>query len=60
MTRASKVFKFCLQIATFMQLVTCATVFYSTEIWGHYNTGERAAMVWCSPLGNPAAAYGIN
>ena len=34
-----------LQLATFMQLITCGTLFYSTELIGHYDTGERTICV---------------
>ena len=26
-------------MATFMQLITCGTLFYATEFWGNYDTG---------------------
>ena len=32
------------QVATFMQLITCGTLFYATELWGHYDTGVEE--VW--------------
>lgn len=28
-----------LQLATFIQFVTCGVLFYSAELWGHYDTG---------------------